>query len=383
MPKGRRSRAAIHERLEEHVVELRTRLGGLPLPEEAEQIWREIWHQEAHHSTALEGNTLVLKQVEELLQQNKAVGNRELKEYMEVTGYAKAAQWVYQEARRPRELPAEPLLTVQEVRHVHHLVMSDVWAHAPYPNALPEEAPGNWRKHDIHPFPSGMRPPTFPLIPAGVDAWVGLANAAGTGNAPLAEQIATVHAAFERLHPFLDGNGRTGRLLVNLLLIRLGYPPAIIYKRQRAQYLKALSKADKGDSGPAGEILARAVLDNLMRFVLPGAAGPVKLLPLEALATREHSAVALQAAARRGALAAQRNTSGDWLSSKKWVEEYVKNRWGSLRRPRKAARQRGHPLAHRETGAPGDHLTDEEAMALALEAQRAARKRLRKAGRGD
>jgi Fic family protein len=311
------------------------RLGGLPLPEEAEQIWKEIWHQEAHHSTALEGNTLVLKQVQELLQENRAVGDKELKEYMEVTGYAKAAEWVYQEAHRPREGSAAPLLTVQEVRHVHHLVMSDVWAHAPHPNATPAESPGNWRQHDIHPFPSGMQPPTFPLIPAGMDSWVKLANTVGTGSLPIAEQVAAVHAAFERLHPFIDGNGRTGRLLANLLLIRLGYPPAIIYKRQRAQYLRALGRADKGDAGPAGEILARAILDNLMRFVLPGVAGPVKLLPLEALASKEHSAVALQAAARRGALTAQRSASGDWLSSKRWVEEYAKQRWSTLKRPRK------------------------------------------------
>jgi hypothetical protein len=348
-PKGRPTRAAIHERLETHVVELRTRLGGLPLPDEAEQIWKEIWHQEAHHSTALEGNTLILKQVQELLQQNRAVGDKELKEYMEVTGYAKAAQWVYQEARRPRDRSAEPLLTVQEVRHVHHLVMSDVWAHAPHPNATPAESPGNWREHDIHPFPSGMQPPTFPLIPAGMDAWVKLANSVGTGTLPIAEQVATAHAAFERLHPFIDGNGRTGRLLGNLLLIRLGYPPAIIYKRQRAQYLKALSKADKGDTGPVGEILARAILDNLMRFVLPGVAGPVKLLPLEALASKEHSAVSLQAAARRGALTARRGEDGDWLSSKRWVEEYAKNRWSTLKRPRKAVAAVARPPTRRRS----------------------------------
>lgn len=333
--RGRKSRAAIHDRLQTHVDELRTRLGGLPLPEEAEQIWAEIWHQEAHHSTALEGNTLVLKQVEELLQQNRAVGAKELKEYMEVTGYAKAAQWVYQEAHRPRENTGDALLTTQEVRHVHHLLMSDVWAHAPHPDATSEEGPGNWRQHDIRPFPSGMRPPTFPLVPAGVDALVRLANVVGTGGLPIAEQVATVHAAFERLHPFIDGNGRTGRLIANLLLIRLGYPPAIIYKRQRPQYLRALAKADKGDAGPVGEIFARAILDNLMRFVLPGIAGPVRLLPLEALVTKEHSAVSLQAAARRGALKAQRAPSGAWLSSKRWVDEYARNRWSTLRRPRK------------------------------------------------
>ena len=336
-PRGRKSRAAIHDRLATQVAELRTRLGSLPVPEEAEEIWKEIWHQEAHHSTALEGNTLVLKQVEELLQQGKAVGDKELKEYMEVTGYAKAARWVYQEAHRPRDGTTEPLLTVQEVRHVHQLVMSDVWAHAPLPQATPEESPGNWRRHDIHPFLSGMQPPTFPLVPAGVDSWVKLANTVGTGTVPIAEQVAAVHAAFERLHPFIDGNGRTGRLLGNLLLIRLGYPPAIIYKRQRSQYLKALSKADKGDAGRVGEILARAILDNLMRFVLPGVAGPVKLLPLEALASKEHSAVSLQAAARRGALKAQKSAHGDWLSSKKWVEDYARSRWSTLRRPRKPA----------------------------------------------
>lgn len=336
-PRGRKSRAAIHERLEAHVEELRTRLGGLPLPEEAEEIWKEIWHQEAHHSTALEGNTLILKQVEELLQQNRAVGDKDLREYMEVTGYAKAAKWVYAEAHRVRDDATAPLLTVQEVRHVHHLVMSDVWAHAPHPNATESESPGNWRQHAIRPFPSGMQPPTFPLVAAGVDAWVKLANAIGTGDLPIAEQIAAAHAAFERLHPFIDGNGRTGRLLANLLLIRLGYPPAIIYKRQRAQYLMALSKADRGDTGPVGEILARAIHENLMRFVLPGVAGPVKLLPLEALAAKDLSALSLQAAARRGALKAQKGKSDEWLSSKKWVDEYVKNRWHTLRRPRKAA----------------------------------------------
>lgn len=334
--RGRPSRAAIHERLETHVAELRTRLGGLPLPAEAEDIWDQIWHQEAHHSTALEGNTLVLKQVEQLLREGKAVGEKDLKEYMEVTGYAKAARWVYEEAHRPREDGTAPLLTVQEVRRLHHLVMSDVWAHAPHPNAYDTEVPGNWRQHDIQPFGSGMQPPTFPLIPAAMHSLVTKANAPLPDTAPIAERIGELHAEFERVHPFLDGNGRTGRLLMNLLLVRLGYPPAIIYKRQRSRYLKALARADKGDAGALGEILARAILDNLMRFILPAVAGDVKLLPLEALATRAQSAVALRAAARRGALKAKRGPGGAWLSSKKWVEEYRKGRYEALRRPRKA-----------------------------------------------
>ena len=75
--------------------------------------------------------------------------------------------------------------------------------------------------------------------------------------------------------------------VLNLILVRLGYPPAIIYKRQRAEYLRALQRADDGDAGLLGELLARAILDNLYRFVVPAVAGPARLVPLAALATEE------------------------------------------------------------------------------------------------
>lgn len=61
---GRPSRVAVYQRLDEAVAELRGRLGRLPVPAESDDIWSDIWHQEAHNSTALEGNTLVLHEVE-------------------------------------------------------------------------------------------------------------------------------------------------------------------------------------------------------------------------------------------------------------------------------------------------------------------------------
>ena len=82
---------------------------------------------------------------------------------------------------------------------------------------------------------------------------------------------------FERIHPLLDGNGRTGRLLLNLILVRLGYPPAIIFKNERTKYLSAMRKADAGDLGPMGELIARSVTNNLRvrhtRRRRPGPAG--------------------------------------------------------------------------------------------------------------
>ena len=140
------------------------------------------------------------------------------------------------------------------------------------------------------------------------------------------ESLAEAHHRFEQIHPFLDGNGRTGRLLLNLVLVRLGYAPAIVYKRDRTKYLQALRSADVGDSGRLGELIARAVLDNLYRFVVPAVAGPNRLVPLAALASPDLTEGALRVAANRGRLRAQKGSDGQWRSTKTWLDSYVASR---------------------------------------------------------
>lgn len=333
--RGRPTREAVHERLAFMVEELKTRLGGLPSPDEAEGIWTDIWYHEAHSSTALEGNTLVLREVEVLLREGKAVGSKELKDYLEVSGYAAAAQWVYSQALSSGPWTSRKLLTLTEVRHVHRLAMTPVWEVAPHPNASEDEGPGNWRRHDIVAFKHGMKPPNHPEVPALMRDWVDGVASLPRESLPVADTLAAGHAALERIHPFIDGNGRIGRLLMNLLLVRLGYPPAIIQKRLRDRYLDALNRADRGDPGPLGEIIARAILDNLSRFVLPAVAGPAKLVPLESLATKDLSVVALRNAAQRSRLKALRAEDGFWRSSRQWVDEYRRDRYATLRLPRK------------------------------------------------
>jgi fido (protein-threonine AMPylation protein) len=324
---GRPPRLDVYQRLDTQIAELWQRMGGLPNPLEAAGIWRGIWFEEAHHSTAIEGNTLVLKQVEALLAEGRAVGDKQLREYMEVRGYADAAEWVYRQAITPGAWSDGQALTLTEVRQVHRMAMTPVWDVEPHADSTPGEAPGNFREHDIQPFPGGMTPPSWVLVPVEVDGWLTDVNSLAARTADFAERLAALHARFERVHPFLDGNGRTGRLLMNLVLVRLGYPPAIIYKRQRVDYLRALRRADAGDAGLLGELLARAVLDNLYRFVVPAVAGPARLVPLAALATSEVNADALRVAANRGRLQATRGGDGQWRSSRNWVNEYLEGRW--------------------------------------------------------
>src|ERR1700690_1584681 len=120
------------------------RTGGLPAPVENQQIWRDIWFEEAHNSTAIEGNTLALKQVKVLLDEQRPVGNKELGEYLEVKAYAQAAEWVYAHGRAPAEWGAgDELLTLTELRHIHRLRAAPAWRGAPPDKLRPEEGPAS------------------------------------------------------------------------------------------------------------------------------------------------------------------------------------------------------------------------------------------------
>jgi fido (protein-threonine AMPylation protein) len=348
--RGRPSRAAILSAVDEGVREL-DRIGGLPTPFESAAIWEGIWQEEAHHSTAIEGNTLLLKQVRVLLDTGVVMGPpRELKEILEVQAYADAARWTYEQALPGGDWQPDMNISQTELREIHRRVVEPVWAHFPPDDLLPGESPGNYRLHDIQPFQGGMRPPTFTEVPVRAQDWIEAANRDQVEGVHTLESLAAFHAQFEQIHPFIDGNGRVGRLLLNLLLVRKGYPPAIILKQERAKYLRALQRADpirrigqlslgmpEGDEpqrpeyGPISEVVARAVKRSIDRFLLPGLAGPHRLLPLSALLRDGVSSVALRRAAERGRLVAE-NREGRWYSTSRAVDDYLASRTQGRRR---------------------------------------------------
>lgn len=321
----RPSRQVIYDRLERAVLDLEE-MGGLPSVDEAKSIWEGIWQEEAHHSTAMEGNTLVAREVQLLLFQGRAVGAKEFREYLEVQGYADAALWVYGQAVKEIARPGH-VLNVTEVREIHRRVVEPVWRYSPPEHLDGRDGPGEFRHANVEPLRPGLEPPDWTVVRPMVDDWLKHANAAFDVKLDnVIEVFAELHAAFERIHPFSDGNGRAGRLVLNLMLVRYGYPPAIVHKRDRVRYLEGLRRADEGDSGLLGEVLARAVKNGIDRFLIPGLAGPHRYVPLSALTDMGFSHNALILAAKRGRLeATQRN--GQWYSSRKCVEDYRRTRY--------------------------------------------------------
>ncbi|MGN6372811.1 MAG: Fic family protein [Solirubrobacteraceae bacterium] len=305
-------------------------IGGLPEPMVFQDVWAGIWTEETHHSTALEGNTLRERQVRLLLNDGLVTGGSTLREVLEARAYGNAARWVYQQAYVGLYDRGTPMISEATIREVHKLVVGPVWPEFPPDGLVRGEIPGAYRLKDHDPLRPGLPPRPSSIVPSVIADWVAEVNARLSTEADghIIEQLAQTHAAFERVHPFPDGNGRVGRLVLTHLLVRTGYPPAIIEKEQRTRYLKALRRADEGDCGPLTELLARSVRNGIHRFLIPKLAGTLSVVPLAGL-DNGISHNALVAAAQRGRLKAQK-FGGTWYSTAQWVTEYKKSRY---RRP--------------------------------------------------
>jgi fido (protein-threonine AMPylation protein) len=334
--RGRPSLQEVLARLDEEVTLLRTKLGGLPRAVEADQILRQIWLDDVHNSTAIEGNTMTRAEVEAVVEHRRAPA-ASVVEIMDVEGYARAADWVYAHAADYDRVP------VGIVSEIHRLAIDLSWRFAP---PVTRDQPGAWRKSPVR--VGAVRVSVPAAIAGDLNAWsASTAQPLFSGHA--INHAAIHHAWFERIHPFVDGNGRVGRLLLNFMLIQRGYPPAVILSTQRRRYLQALRTADAGNPNPLAEVIARAVSGTLTRFLIPKLAGEAKLVPLSALAAQSPYAIDyLRTLVDRKKLRAVRD-GRLWLSSRAWLKEYLARRDPRGVKPRRGRRRTTRSTAKRRS----------------------------------
>ena len=205
---------------------LKKRLDNLrPLPENTVRTLREQQILEwTYHSNAIEGNTLTLKETKVVLE-GITIGGKSLREHFEVINHKEAIDYV-EELVQTREPLSE-----WQIKSIHHLVLKNV----------DDKNAGAYRQENVLIAGAIHRPPNFINIPAAMNTLMAWYENAGDLHA--IERAARLHVDFVGIHPFVDGNGRTSRLLMNFELIRSGYLPVIIPVENRFNYYDALDTA--------------------------------------------------------------------------------------------------------------------------------------------
>lgn len=185
---------------------------------ELERLNEEFTVEYTYNSNAIEGNTLTLRETD-LVLRGLTVDRKPLKDHMEAVGHKEAFDYV-------RELVQENApLSERVIKQIHYLVLADK-----------KDDRGVYRRIPVHILGAAHEPVQPWLVEPKMERL--LLDYAGSREHPVTK-LARFHIEFEGIHPFIDGNGRTGRLLVNLELMKAGYPPIDVKFTDRIAYYHA------------------------------------------------------------------------------------------------------------------------------------------------
>ncbi len=300
---GRPSRQAVYERLQIQIGELRvTALEGCRRRSRRRRIWRGVWLEEAHHSTAIEGNTLVLQQVRSCWRKGVRSATRNCANTWRCR--ATAARPNGCTAMASSRAPGRP--TNRSASPTSATSTGSRWISSagclPHPQAGDSEAPGSFRQHEHRVISGRDEAAAVARGPDGMAGWIARRRRCErVGPLLLPEELARLRAHFEQIHPFLDGNEAHRPVGAQLAARAARVSPAIIYKRERAQYLRALRRDRQRGLRFTRRTARAGGARQSLQVRCSGGGRTARLVPLPALATDGVSVDALRVAARPGA----------------------------------------------------------------------------------
>lgn len=291
-----------------------------------ERARRDVVYEEVAASCAIAGVQLPSAAIRRLVERGLAPAGP-IGDHLLVLGYAHAALGIARE--RPVTAPVRRLITVPEIERLHMTIV------APLAATRGAVRPEAWRRTNLPPVREGMVTVPHWLIEFEMSALVdriGGGPASATDDALFA-WLADTYERLERIQPFVEGNGRVARLVVNLMLARVGYPPVTISAQLLDAYRRALRAADAGDRAPLASIFERALRANLARLVA-ATFDARHLAPLAAFARKGLSLDALRKAAQRGRLHTVAH-GRQLVTTQEWVERYLDEKSRAGRPPRR------------------------------------------------
>ena len=218
-------------------------------PAEVEAIKEVFIVEHTYNSNAIEGNTLTLQETA-LVLQGLTIDQKPLKDHLEAVGYKEAFQFMEELAKQNKPLSS------YDIKGIHNLVLAD----------RPEDR-GVFRRLNVriagaltNPVQPYLIEPKIEELLENYQKW--------SKTMHIVECVANFHLQFEGIHPFIDGNGRTGRLLMNLQLIQAGLPAINIKFADRRKYYDAFDEYAKNGSSEAMTVLVGEAVVSRLRDML-------------------------------------------------------------------------------------------------------------------
>ena len=266
-----------------------------------------------YNSNSIEGNTLTLQETKVVLQDGMTIKGKSLREHFEVTNHHNAIDFLEETVKPDYQLNESDIL------HIHYLVLQNI----------EKEFAGRYRNGGVRIIGANFVPPNALKVNSLMEELVAWVN-----SNPLQLNIVALasvfHHRFVHIHPFFDGNGRSVRLLMNILLMKEGYPPAIILKNDRKKYYQALNQANKCDYSKLLLLVAQALERSLNIYLnaFPSVGYDTEYTDIINLAEDPdipYSQEYISLLARTGKIDAYKE-GRSWLTSKAALKQYIQNR---------------------------------------------------------
>jgi len=284
-----------------------------PLSSAVAQKLRERFEVEmTYNSNAIEGNTLTLKETYWVIQQGITVKGKPLKDHLEAKNHKEALDFLYDLVSQRKKITISEHL----IKNLHSIILEDI----------DKKIAGIYRKTDVFITGSDHKPPSAIEVSAKMGELISWSNK-NHNKMDIVEFATVFHHKFVQIHPFQDGNGRTGRLLMNIFLMQTGYPLTIIQNNDRQKYYRVLALADQGKLEPLVNFIAQAALRSLTIYldaIMPVTQKDNLITLAEATRYCNYSQAYLGKLAKEGRLEAVK-LKRNWMTTKKAVEKYVKS----------------------------------------------------------
>ncbi len=264
-----------------------------------------------YNSNAIEGNTLTLKETYWVIQQGITVKGKSLKDHLEAKNHHEALSYLYEMV----EHGSSQTISEHMIKSLHALVLQNI----------DQNIAGRYRNVDVFITGTDHTPPSGIEVPHKMEELIQWARK-NHRKLNVIEFAAIFHHRFVHIHPFQDGNGRVGRLLMNIFLMQYGFPLTIIQKNDRQKYYRVLAAADSGNYKPLVLFVAQAVLRSLKIYldVLTPSKEKENLISLaEATKYCTYSQAYLGKLAKEGKLEAIK-IKRNWMTTKEAIQKYVK-----------------------------------------------------------